>query len=171
MNTSHRRAMAATWSDEETLKLVELWGNEEIQVLLEGCTRNQHVYDRIAQGMVEAAYAKNGVQCRDKIKKLKVEYKKIKDNNNETGRDRKTWRFYDCMNDILGNKPATRPTIVIDSLQQGVVPVDDTGDVEVTDAVPDGVEIDGENASGDEIVVRSWVKVMCNWSKWKRSLR
>ena len=54
------------------------------------------------------------------------------------------------MNDILGNKPATRPTIVVDSLQQGVVSVDDTGDVEVTDAVPDGVEVDGENASGDE---------------------
>ena len=51
MNASHRRAMAATWSDEETLKRVELWGNEEIQVLLEGCTlrRNKHVYDRIAQ--------------------------------------------------------------------------------------------------------------------------
>ena len=48
------------------------------------------------------------------------------------------------------NKPATRPTIVVDSLQQGVVSVDDTGDVEVTDAVPDGVEIDGENANGDE---------------------
>ena len=52
--------------------------------------------------MVETGYAKNGVQCRDNIKKLKVEYKKIKDNNNESGRDRKIWRFYDCMNDILG---------------------------------------------------------------------
>ena len=50
VNASHRRAMAATWSDKETLKLVELWGNEEIQVLLEGCTRNKHVYNRIAQG-------------------------------------------------------------------------------------------------------------------------
>ena len=40
--------MATTWSDEETFKLVELWG-KEIQVLLEGCTRNKHVYDRIAQ--------------------------------------------------------------------------------------------------------------------------
>ena len=65
--------MAATWSDKETLKLVELWGNEEIQVLLEGCTRNKHVYNRIAQGMVEAGCAKNGVLCRDKIKMLKVE--------------------------------------------------------------------------------------------------
>ena len=54
------------------------------------------------------------------------------------------------MNDILRSKPATRPTIVIDSLQQGVVSVDDTGDVVVTDSVSDGVEIDGENASGDE---------------------
>ena len=63
-------------------------GNEEIQVLLEGCTRNKHVYDRIAQGMVEAGYAKNGVQFRDKIKKFKVKYKKIKDNmrQEETGK-------------------------------------------------------------------------------------
>ena len=43
--------MAATWSDEETFKLVELWGEEEIQALLEGCTRNKHVYDKIARGM------------------------------------------------------------------------------------------------------------------------
>ena len=49
MNASHTRAMEATWSDEETLELVELWCNEKIQVLLEGCTRNKHVYDRIAQ--------------------------------------------------------------------------------------------------------------------------
>ena len=41
--------MAVMWSDEEALKVVELWGNEEIQVLLEGCTRNKHVYDGIAQ--------------------------------------------------------------------------------------------------------------------------
>lgn len=40
--------MAATWTNEETIKLVELWGKEEIQALLEGCARNKHVYDRIA---------------------------------------------------------------------------------------------------------------------------
>ena len=110
--------MAATWSEEETLKLVEIWGDAEIQVLLEGAIRNKHVYDRIAEGMKEAGYVRTGVQCRDKIKKMKTEYKKIKDNNNQTGRDRKVWKFYDCMNDILGNKPATRPAIVVDTLEE-----------------------------------------------------
>ena len=110
--------MAATWSEEETFKLVEIWGDAEIQALLEGAMRNKHVYDRIAEGMKEAGYVRTGVQCRDKIKKMKTEYKKIKDNNNETGRDRKVWKFYDCMNDILGNKPATRPAIVVDTLEE-----------------------------------------------------
>ena len=114
--------MVTTWNDEETLKLIELWGDEEIQALLEGYTRNKHVFKKIAARMTEAGYDQSGVQCRDKIKKLKGEYKKIKDSNNETGRNRKTWKFYDPMNEILGNKPATRPAVVIDSsLEQEVV--------------------------------------------------
>ena len=60
--------MASTWSDEETLKLIELWGDEQIQALLEGCTRNRHVYEKIAEGMKEAGYERSGVQCRDKTK-------------------------------------------------------------------------------------------------------
>ena len=78
--------MAGSWTDSETFKLVEIWSEEEIQALLEGCTRNKHVYDKIARGMVEAGHERTGVQCREKIKKLKSEYKKIKDNNGETGR-------------------------------------------------------------------------------------
>ena len=110
--------MASTWIDEETLKLIELWGDEQIQALLEGCTRNRHVYEKIAEGMKEAGYERSGVQCRDKIKKLRGEYRKIKDNNNETGRNRKNWKFYDPLNEILGSRPATQPAVVIDSLQE-----------------------------------------------------
>ena len=64
--------------------------------------------------MVEAGYEKTGVQCRDK---LKAEYKKVKDNNDETGRRQKVWKFYDCMNEVLGNRPTTRPAVVIDTLK------------------------------------------------------
>ena len=63
--------MASMWSDEETLKLIELWEDEEIQALLEGCTRNRHIYEKIAESMKEAGYDRSGVQCRDKIKKAK----------------------------------------------------------------------------------------------------
>ena len=34
------------------------------------------------------------------------------------GTDRKMWKFYDSINDILGNWPATYPPVVIDTLDQ-----------------------------------------------------
>ena len=37
--------MAAIWNDMETFKLVEIWGEEEIQAVLGGCTRNKAVYE------------------------------------------------------------------------------------------------------------------------------
>ena len=160
--------MAATWSDEETFKLVELWGEEEIQALLEGCTRNKHVYDKIARGMGEAGYERTGVQCRDKIKKLKTEYKKVKDNNDETGRQRKVWRFYDCMNEVLGDRPATRPPVLIDTLEsdsEEVSTVDggagneDVIDVEGVKVAEDNTEQDGDTAKTGEKLDDSDVKM------------
>ena len=35
-----KQVTAAAWSKEETLKLIEIWGNGAIQAQLEGCTRN-----------------------------------------------------------------------------------------------------------------------------------
>ena len=107
--------MANTWTDQETYKLLELWGDEEVQAMLEGCTRNRHVYDQISRGMSAAGYNRTGLQCQEKVKKMKQDFKKIKDNNNETGRRRKSWKFYDCMNEILGERPATRPAVILDS--------------------------------------------------------
>ena len=46
--------------------------------------QNKQVYDKVAEGTKEPGYSKNGVQCRHKIKKLRGDYGKIKDNNNET---------------------------------------------------------------------------------------
>ena len=118
MGTERVNKMAgAVWTDEETTKLIEIWGEEEIQVQLEGCKRNIHVYERIARELCDIGYERTAVQCREKLKKLKSEYKKIKDNNNETGRKRKHWRFYDAVNNVLGCKPATQPPVVVDTLR------------------------------------------------------
>ena len=51
-----------------------------------------------------------------RFKKLKGEYKKIKDSNKPTGTDRKSGKFYDKLNEILGNKPATKPHVIVDTL-------------------------------------------------------
>ena len=42
------------------------------------CTLNKQVYDKIVSGMAEAGYERTGAECRDKLKNLKRDYKKLK---------------------------------------------------------------------------------------------
>ena len=37
----------------ETFKLVEIWREDELQALLQECTRNKAVYEERARGMVK----------------------------------------------------------------------------------------------------------------------
>ena len=61
--------VVATWRDWEILKLIEVCGDEEIQALLEGCTQNKHVYDKVAECMKEAGYIAEVVcNARTKLK-------------------------------------------------------------------------------------------------------
>ena len=45
-----------SWTNNETFKLIEIWGNETIQEQLEGCKRNRKVYEKISKLMSEAGY-------------------------------------------------------------------------------------------------------------------
>ena len=60
-------------------------------------------------------------QCCEKMKKLKAEYKKIKDKQNETGQGRyPEWNYFDCMDAVLDHKPATQLPVVVNSLEDGM---------------------------------------------------
>ena len=52
------------WTDEEAVKLISLWGEDEMQVQLEGCKRNRSVYDKVSREMAAAGYDKSAIQCR-----------------------------------------------------------------------------------------------------------
>ena len=98
----------AYWSKEETFKLITIWSDDTIQAQLKGCRRNSDVYRKIAKELTEAGHNRTLEQCRDKMKKLKAEYKKIKDKRNETGQGRyPEWNFFDAMDNVLGHKPAS----------------------------------------------------------------
>ena len=128
----------ATWSDSEVLHLIELWGEEGVQEQLEGAKRNKHVYEKIAKGMRERGSDKTGVQCRAKMKKLKLDYRKIKDTHGKTGRGRSTWKFFNKLDAVLGHKPATRPPVVLDTSEDpaGRNESDDGAEVEDDDLSP-----------------------------------
>lgn len=109
----------ANWKDEEVFQLVDCWGDDVIQSQLEGCKRNKQVYEKISKAMQAKGYSRDAVQCREKVKKLKGEYRKIKDKHNKTGTGRKKWKFFDVLDSALGNKPATKPPLLIDTLADG----------------------------------------------------
>ena len=112
----------STWNKEETLRLIDIWGDDRIQAQLEGAHRNRNVYMKIAREMSEAGYQRTLEQCRDKIKKLKGEYKKLKDKCGKTGEGRRNWDYFEAMDSILGHKPATHPQVVIDTMAEDTGP-------------------------------------------------
>ena len=124
-----------TWSDCKVLYLIELWGEEGIQEQLEGAKRNKHVYEKVhvARTMRERGSEKTGDQCRAKMKKLKSDYRKIKDKHRKTGRGRSAWKFFDAMDDVLGHKPATKPPVVLDTSEDPIEQNELDNDVEVDD--------------------------------------
>ena len=77
--------MSANWTDREVFRLIDCWSEEGIQEQLEGSRRNKHVYDKLSRSLAEHDIEKTGEQCRTKVKKLRQECKKIKDNHNLTG--------------------------------------------------------------------------------------
>ena len=92
------------WSDKETLELIPLWSDDVVQEELEG-RRNKDVYQRRCAKLHEKGFERNISQCREKVKKLK---KTVVDNNTVTGRKRKTCKFYEELDRILGVKPAKK---------------------------------------------------------------
>ena len=107
--------IACAWTEEETLKLIAVWSEGAIQAMLEGSRRNRDVYVKISREMEEAGYSRTAKQCSSKIKKLRFEYRKIRDKHGKTGEGRKDWRFYEAMDEVLGHKPATQPPVVVKS--------------------------------------------------------
>ena len=54
----------ATWSKEETLRLIEIRGDDRIQAQLEGVHRNKDVFTKIAREMSESGFERTFQQCR-----------------------------------------------------------------------------------------------------------
>ena len=76
-----------------------------------------HVYKKLSGVLAKEGVRKSGEQCRTKAKKQRQDYKKIKDKHDLNGWGRVTWKLYEPLNEILGTQPATRPAVVLDTLE------------------------------------------------------
>ena len=71
----------ATWSYDEVKALISIWADEKVQHQLDNCTKKVPVFQNIAKRLEEAGFTRSFIQIREKLKKLKQQYKKVKDNN------------------------------------------------------------------------------------------
>ncbi|CAM4491202.1 unnamed protein product [Leuciscus chuanchicus] len=99
--------MAESWSVDEVQTFLSLVGEERIQRELDGATRNGKVFQEVAQLLAAHGYHRTYKQCRDKLKKLKSDYRTIKDHNGRSGANRRTWKWFDQMDAIYGSRPAS----------------------------------------------------------------
>ena len=116
--------------------MISIWSEDNIQAQLEGCKRNHEVYTKISQELSVAGYTRTYEQCRDKLKKLKAEYKKIHDKRKD---------YYDAMDGVLGQKPSTQPAVVVDTLGDSQVQdtqVDDDDKLQQTDMIATPTSLD-----------------------------
>ena len=64
------------------------------------------MYERCSVKLADMGIFHSANSCRDKIKKLKQDYKKIKDHNNKSGNGQKTSKWYDRLDALLGDRPS-----------------------------------------------------------------
>ena len=74
----------ASWSSNEVLALLSIWGEESVQTQLDGAVRNKEVFVKISRKLSELGFANDWKQRRIKVKNLKTSYKTVKDHNGVT---------------------------------------------------------------------------------------
>lgn len=92
------------WHNKETKTLIGIWSEDEVQRELEGTVRNQKVFQKISQRMWELGYSRSPDRCRVKIKKLKQDYRRLKEYNKRNATSRKTNQWYEALDAVLGRR-------------------------------------------------------------------
>lgn len=57
---------------------------------------------------------RTATQCKNKIKNLTDDYKRVKDSNNKSGNSRQNSPYYSLMDEILGTRDSTQPKNIVD---------------------------------------------------------
>ncbi|MEQ2193796.1 hypothetical protein XENOCAPTIV_014238, partial [Xenoophorus captivus] len=76
--------MKTSWSEEETVALVEVWAADDVQHSLKTYMRNGHVYADISEKLASLGYLRTAEQCQLRIKRLKKTYRRYCNSRRKT---------------------------------------------------------------------------------------
>ncbi|XP_051543858.1 uncharacterized protein LOC127434867 isoform X2 [Myxocyprinus asiaticus] len=111
--TDDRKKVA--WSDAETLILLQLWGDEQVQQNLQRCPHNGHIYSEISAKLNAHGYPRSAEQCQTRIKRLKISYRQCRDRISSSEAEHVDFKFYDLMEDIFQKNSSPKVSEVPDN--------------------------------------------------------
>lgn len=88
------------WAYTEVIDLLDIWGEQKIQKLLQSSYRNMDTFQVIASEMAKRGHDRTAQECRTKTKTMRRDYKKAKDNSSY-GSGRLMCPFYEQLDRIL----------------------------------------------------------------------
>ncbi|XP_048515107.1 uncharacterized protein LOC105691117 isoform X2 [Athalia rosae] len=99
------------------------------------------LWEEVAQILCAEGYSTvTGLQCATKLRSLEKTYKSTKDHNNKSGNDRKTWPFYEIMEEIFSKKAWCNPVAVASSTGLCVQQPKDTADSDKSSKATNGAK-------------------------------
>ncbi|XP_077255279.1 uncharacterized protein LOC143893606 isoform X1 [Temnothorax americanus] len=102
------------WSHEAILLLLEAYRQRE-RAMYSGKISHKKAWEEIAEVINNEGYIVTAKQCTTRVNTMKRIYKNVKDHNNKSGNNKRTWKYYDVMENLLGEKPYITPMSTISS--------------------------------------------------------
>lgn len=126
-STVDSQMKTSTLTTDQPSKILEKWEDKHVRLLIECYLKykdqlgkpqqtKKKVFDKIAEEFNRVSdVVVSGDQCFRKWKKLESKQKEIEDNNSQTGREKKTWKFHKEMEDCLGDNASVKPVFTFET--------------------------------------------------------
>ena len=106
-----------TWSHKETFDLLDIWGEKKVQEKLSTSHRNLDIFEQVAAEMGRRGHVRTAVECRNKTKTMRKEYRWVVTHNTRSGSGASTCPYYKELDGILHSDTTIRPKRVAGSLK------------------------------------------------------
>lgn len=116
---SSAASAAACWKDDNEVRcLIHLWQDHQNHFKT---MKSRDVWSLISKDVIKTNpewKQKTYIQCENKWKDIKRKYMETKDHNNKSGNDPKTCKFYEDLEEVLGEKPCVKPVSLASNLNK-----------------------------------------------------
>lgn len=113
-----KKTRGRIWENQETLLLLQKWGDENIQMKLISYTKKRPIWQEISDFIRAAGYEdRDEDACKTRVHKLVSAYRSYKDECEKTGNGtpKRKPAFFDEVDEFLPKKPCTKPKVVVNS--------------------------------------------------------